>query len=156
MSDTSSDRPAVRIIPPLIYLAGLVAGGLASVVLPTNVIPPAPAFAIGGILILLGAALAGSAVFRFKRAGTTVRPDRAPSRLVVAGPYKFTRNPMYLALAVVYLGIAVADQSLWALILLPVVLTIIRRRAIAPEEAFLERRFGADYTSYKAKVGRWL
>jgi protein-S-isoprenylcysteine O-methyltransferase Ste14 len=63
---------------------------------------------------------------------------------------------MYLALAVVYLGIAVADQSLWALILLPVVLTIIRRRAIAPEEAFLERRFGADYVSYKAKVGRWL
>jgi protein-S-isoprenylcysteine O-methyltransferase Ste14 len=156
MSDTSSDRPAVRIIPPLIYLAGLVVGGLASLVLPTNVVPAAPALAIGGILILLGAALAGSAVFRFKSAGTTVRPDRAPSRLVVAGPYKFTRNPMYLGLAVLYLGIAAADQSLWALLLLPVVLAIIRRWAIGPEEAFLERRFGADYVSYQAKVGRWL
>jgi protein-S-isoprenylcysteine O-methyltransferase Ste14 len=156
MSDAPSDAPAVRIIPPLIYLAGLIVGGLASFVLPTRVMPAPLAWTIGGILLLFGVTLAGSAIFRFKSAGTTVRPDRAPSRLVIAGPYKFTRNPMYLGLAVVYLGIAVADQSLWALVLLPAVLLIIRRRAIAPEEAFLERRFGADYTSYQAKVARWL
>jgi protein-S-isoprenylcysteine O-methyltransferase Ste14 len=63
---------------------------------------------------------------------------------------------MYLALALVYLGIAIAGQSVWALILLPVVLTVIHRRAIEPEEAFLERRFGANYIGYKERVRRWL
>jgi protein-S-isoprenylcysteine O-methyltransferase Ste14 len=86
----------------------------------------------------------------------TVRPDRAASALVVVGPYRITRNPMYLGLALVYLGIAIADKSVWALILLPVVLTIIQRRAIEPEEAFLERRFGTSYIRYKENVGRWI
>jgi protein-S-isoprenylcysteine O-methyltransferase Ste14 len=63
---------------------------------------------------------------------------------------------MYLGLALVYSGVAIADQSLWALILLPVVLAILQRHAIKPEEAFLERRFGADYLGYKAKVRRWI
>jgi protein-S-isoprenylcysteine O-methyltransferase Ste14 len=63
---------------------------------------------------------------------------------------------MYLGMAVFYLGITIAGQSVWALILLPVVLTVIRRRAIEPEEAFLEKRFGANYLSYKGKVRRWL
>ena len=88
--------------------------------------------------------------------GTTVRPDRAASTLVIAGPYKISRNPMYLGLALVYLGIAIAGQSVSALILLPVVLAIIQRRAIEPEEAFLEQRFGANYINYAAKVRRWL
>ena len=106
--------------------------------------------------MVFGAVLAGSAMSKFKDVGTTVRPDRAPSALVIAGPYKFTRNPMYLGLAFVYLGIAIAGQSVLALILLPVVLAIIRRWAIKPEEAFLEQRFGANYISYKEKVRRWL
>jgi protein-S-isoprenylcysteine O-methyltransferase Ste14 len=67
-----------------------------------------------------------------------------------------TRNPMYLGLAFVYAGIAIADQSVWALILLPVVLAVIQRYAIETEEAFLERRFGANYISYKETVRRWL
>jgi protein-S-isoprenylcysteine O-methyltransferase Ste14 len=156
MSDANSDAPGVRIIPPLVYLAGIIVGLLTSFLMPTKLIPDSVAWAVGGILILCGAALAGSAISSFKGVGTTIRPDRAASTLVVAGPYKFTRNPMYLGLAVVYLGITIADQSLWALILLPVVLTIIQRRAIEPEEAFLERRFGAIYISYKATVRRWL
>jgi protein-S-isoprenylcysteine O-methyltransferase Ste14 len=88
--------------------------------------------------------------------GTTIRPDRAASTLVIAGPYKISRNPMYLGLALVYLGIAIAGQSVSALILLPVVLAIIQRRAIEPEEAFLEKSFGANYVSYKEMVRRWL
>jgi protein-S-isoprenylcysteine O-methyltransferase Ste14 len=63
---------------------------------------------------------------------------------------------MYLGMAFVYAGIAIAGQSVWALILLPVVLILIRRRAIEPEEAFLERRFGTDYIAYKEKVRRWI
>jgi protein-S-isoprenylcysteine O-methyltransferase Ste14 len=151
-----NDAPNVRIIPPLVYLAGIVIGLLATIWTPTKVVPNSVAWTVGGILIFCGAVLTGSAVFKFKDVGTTVRPDRAASTLVIDGPYNMTRNPMYLGLAFVYLGVAVAGQSVWALILLPVVLAIIQRRAIEPEEAFLEKRFGADYVSYKEMVRRWL
>jgi protein-S-isoprenylcysteine O-methyltransferase Ste14 len=67
-----------------------------------------------------------------------------------------TRNPMYLGLAFVYLGVAVAGQSVWALLPLPIVLIVIQRGAIEPEEAFLEQRFGANYVSYREMVRRWL
>jgi protein-S-isoprenylcysteine O-methyltransferase Ste14 len=63
---------------------------------------------------------------------------------------------MYLGLTFVYLGLAIVDQSVWALILLPVVMAIIQHWAIEPEEAFLERRFGVEYIRYKEQVGRWI
>jgi protein-S-isoprenylcysteine O-methyltransferase Ste14 len=151
-----NDAPDVKIIPPLVYLAGIVIGFLATIWMPTKVVPNSVAWTVGGILICCGAVLAGSAILKFKDVGTTVRPDRAASTLVIGGPYNMTRNPMYLGLALVYLGIAIAGQSVWALILLPVVLAIIQRRAIEPEETFLEKRFGANYVSYKEMVRRWL
>jgi protein-S-isoprenylcysteine O-methyltransferase Ste14 len=151
-----NDAPDVKIIPPLVYLAGIVIGFLATIWMPTKVVPNSVAWTVGGILILCGAVLAGSAILKFKDVGTTVRPDRAASTLVIAGPYKISRNPMYLGLALAYLGIAIAGQSVSALILLPVVLAIIQRRAIELEEAFLEKRFGANYVSYKERVRRWL
>jgi protein-S-isoprenylcysteine O-methyltransferase Ste14 len=156
MSDSHSDVPDVKIIPPLVYLAGVVIGILINIWIPTKIVPSLLAWTLGGILIVCGAVLTGSAILKFKDLGTTVRPDRAASTLVVVGPYKMTRNPMYLGLALVYVGIAIADQSVWALILLPIVLTIVQRRAIEPEEAFLERRFGANYIRYKENVRRWI
>ena len=156
MIDVDRDAPQVRIIPPLVYLAGLVIGFVANLWWPVKFMPDMMVWTTGGVLIVCGAALAGSALFKFKRAGTTVRPDRPPRALVIAGPYKFTRNPMYLGLAVAYLGIATAGQSVWALILLPIVLTIIQHRAIEPEEAFLKRRFGGDYIDYTKQVRRWV
>jgi protein-S-isoprenylcysteine O-methyltransferase Ste14 len=156
MSDVNFDAPSVKIIPPLVYLAGLVIGFLADIWMPIKVVPSLVAWTSGGILIFCGAVLTGSAVLKFKDVGTTVRPDRAARMLVITGPYKITRNPMYLGLAFVYLGIAIAGQALWALILLPVVLTIIQGWAIEPEEAFPERRFGGDYVGYKERVRRWI
>ena len=156
MSDSHSGVPNVRIIPPLVYLAGVVIGIVISIWIPTKIVPSSLAWTLGGFLLICGAVLAGSAILKFKNVGTPVRPDRAANTLVVVGPYRITRNPMYLGLALVYVGIALADQSVWALILLPVVLSIIQRRAIEPEEAFLERRFGADYISYKENVRRWI
>jgi protein-S-isoprenylcysteine O-methyltransferase Ste14 len=156
MSDSHSGVPNVKIIPPLIYLAGIVIGIVITIWIPTKIVPSSLAWMLGGIVIICGGVLAGSAILKFKGVGTTVRPDRAASTLVVVGPYRISRNPMYFGLALVYVGIALADQSVWALILLPVVLTVIQRRAIEPEEAFLERRFGADYIRYKDNVRRWI
>ncbi|MGZ3338312.1 MAG: methyltransferase family protein [Reyranella sp.] len=153
---SQTDAPKVRIVPPLVYLAGLAIGHLANRWLQLDAVPTDVAWIVGGIFAVLGLALIVSAMTNFARAGTTIRPDRASSRLVIAGPYKFTRNPMYVGLATTYLGLAIADRSLGSLILLPVVLLIIRRAVIVHEEAFLERRFGSVYTDYKAKVRRWL
>ena len=156
MSKVNSDAPNVKIIPPLVYLAGIVVGLFVSMWMPITVIPNLTAWIIGGFFIFCGGVLVGSAILKFKGVGTTVRPDRAASSLVIAGPYRITRNPMYLGLALVYLGIAIADQSIWALVLFPIIVIIIQHWAIEPEEAFLERRFGTDYSSYKASVRRWL
>lgn len=156
MSQAQPDTPRVKIIPPLIYLAGLVIGLLVSILLPTPLLPVTFARSSGGVLLVLGIALLAWSIFNFKRHRTTIRPDRAASALITTGPYTLTRNPIYVGFAAVYLGVAIAAQSLWALILLPVVLLIIQRGAIEKEEAFLERRFGPDYTHYKARVRRWL
>jgi protein-S-isoprenylcysteine O-methyltransferase Ste14 len=153
---SEADAPKVRIVPPLVYLAGLGLGHLGNRWLPLEVVPVQAGWIAGGILFVLGLGLAVSAMINFTRSGTTIRPDRASTTLVIAGPYRFTRNPMYLGLAAAYLGLAIADRSLASLILLPVVLLIIRWAVIANEEAFLERRFGSAYTGYKARVRRWL
>ena len=94
-------------------LTGLIA--LATV----QAVPRPAAWTIGALLIFIGVGLAGSAIIKFKLTGTTIRPDRGSNSLVVEGPYKITRNPMYLGLALVYLGIGIAEQSIWALVLLP-------------------------------------
>lgn len=156
MSMRVPDRPGVRIVPPLVYLTGLVAGLLVSVWLPTVIAPRPVAFAVGGVLVLVGAAVALSAIAQFRIYRTTIRPDRASSAFVTGGPFRITRNPMYVGLAIFYAGVAVAAQSLWALAFLPLVLWVIRSRVIAHEEAFLARRFGQDYERYMARVRRWL
>ena len=150
------DAPNVRIVPPLVYLAGLALGFLANTWMPFKFVPAPLAWSAGALLMACGASLAGSAVLTFKRSHTTVRPDRAATALVIRGPYKISRNPMYLGLAAAYLGISIAGQSIWALILLPLVLLIIQRRAIEPEERFLRRRFGTEYVNYAEKVHRWI
>jgi protein-S-isoprenylcysteine O-methyltransferase Ste14 len=156
MTDPDAGSPDIRIVPPLVYLAGLVAGLIVTAWIPTRVVAGSIAWPIGTVLVLCGIALAASAISRFSSSGTTIRPDRAASQLVIAGPYRLSRNPMYVGLAAIYLGIAIGAQSLWALLLLPIVLGIIQRRVIEREEAFLERRFGAAYRDYKARVRRWL
>ena len=101
-------------------------------------------------------ALVLPAFFGFFRARTTVRPDRAASSLVTSGPYRITRNPMYVSQTLLYAGVATLYQSVWAWLFLPVVVTYIDRRVIRLEERFLESRFGADYARYCTHVRRWI
>ena len=111
---------------------------------------------IGGSLILIGLALAAAGIRNFSRAGTPVRSIHPTRALVTTGIHGWTRNPIYLGLFLVYVGIAVAARSPWILILtLPLAITI-RYGVVAREEAYLERRFGDAYRDYKARVRRWL
>jgi protein-S-isoprenylcysteine O-methyltransferase Ste14 len=100
--------------------------------------------------------LAGWAFARFIRAGTNIPTNRPTTALVTAGPYRFSRNPIYIALTLLYLGIALAVDSAWIAGLIVPVLIAIRYGVIAREESFLEQKFGAAYRDYKARVRRWL
>ena len=91
-----------------------------------------------------------------RRANTTFSIAKESTALVTQGPYRFSRHPAYLALGVLYMGIGVAVNALWVVLLLPVPVVVIILTAMRPEEAYLERKFGAEYLSYKARVRRWL
>ena len=158
MTTPSSDTSGVRVLPPLIYAGLFLAGYAVHRVLPLRLwgAPPAAARLVGWGLILAGVLLAASAVMLFRRAGTTPNPTRPTTALVLHGPYRFTRNPMYVGLGLCYLGTALLVNSIWPLILLPGLIALVQRWVIAPEEAYLERKFGAEYRSYRTQVRRWL
>jgi len=90
------------------------------------------------------------------RRGTAILPFKPASNLVTSGILGWTRNPMYVGMAVFYVGLAIALNSVASLVLLPVVLAIVQTQVIAREEAYLERAFGEDYVAYKKRVRRWI
>jgi protein-S-isoprenylcysteine O-methyltransferase Ste14 len=110
----------------------------------------------GAVLIVAGIALSATGAGTFRRAGTPVIPFERSTALVTTGLYRFTRNPMYLGLALVLAGAAIAFGTLGPWLAIPGFLWIISTQFIRGEEAFLEEIFGADYLAYKAKVRRWL
>ena len=112
---------------------------------------------------LLGGLLIGGAVVptilalrNMRRAGTNVNPTQPTTALILEGAYRFTRNPIYLGLTLLYTGIAILANTLWPILLLPGALFVMTRGVIEREEAYLEQKFGTQYVAYKAKVRRWL
>lgn len=153
-----ADVPGVIALPPLVYLGFLAAGTLLEGFVPTPWpdVPRPARYAVGGLLVLAGVGLAVLATGRFRAAGTNIPPTLPATALVVTGPYRWSRNPMYLAMTLIYAGLAIAAGSLWTLALLVPVLLLIRYGVIAREEAYLERKFGDPYRLYKSRVRRWL
>lgn len=153
---SQADHPRVVALPPLIYLGFLLAGVALDFLWPTSLGALSVRLLVGGILFAGGVALLAAAVRRFFRAGTPIEVHRPAAVLVTEGPYRFSRNPIYLGLALGYAGVAIAANSLWALLLLIPTLAVIRYGVVAREEVYLERRFGEEYRRYKASVRRWL
>ena len=146
----------VKFPPPLVYVGGLVAGWLLGRVWPLGGFRDGwadPASLVAGAA---GAALVAAALGLFRRAGTDPLPMRPTTTLVFAGPYRFTRNPMYLGMALIYLSFALLFDLPWALALLPVVLLVVQTQVIAREERYLEAKFGDEYRAYRGRVRRWL
>lgn len=151
-----NDNPGIVVPPPFMFLFAL-AGG---VLVDGNVLRWRHAMHVsqwsGVAVALAGLALIGITLLLFRRHRTRPEPWEPASAMIEAGPYRFSRNPMYLGMAVFAAGIAVFFESLAALALLAVVVLIIDRWVIAREEAYLQRRFGAEYQAYKSRVRRWL
>jgi len=139
-----------------VYLTSLVTGGVIQLARPFPFLAPALAVPLGTLLVVIAIVLFSSSVVKFKAAGTPV-PARKPTTAIVrTGPYRLSRNPIYLAFTLFQLGIAIRANSLWLLATLVVALVLIHFVVIPTEEQYLERRFGAEYLDYKRSVRRWL
>ena len=152
----TEDTSGVRFPPPLIYIAGFVIGYLLDRAVPLRLTSRPLGEPLGWALAAVGVALMGSAVMTFRRAGTSLNPAKPTTRVVVHGPYRLTRNPMYVGWVILYLGCVLLTNTVWPLASLPVVLVLISRAVIAKEERYLEAKFGDAYRAYKARVRRWL
>jgi protein-S-isoprenylcysteine O-methyltransferase Ste14 len=150
------DTAGIVAPPPLIYLAALAIGfGLAAALGFTSV-AGAVRWPVGIVLLLAGVGLLGSVIALFTRARTSIDPYHPTTAIVTTGSYRFTRNPAYLGMTLVYCGVAVMAGALWALVPLTGAVIVIDRGVIAREERYLERKFAGTYTSYKARTRRWL
>lgn len=152
-------NPGVFVPPPLFFVAGIGAGWLLDrylVVLSVPRILGGFASVFGAGLLTIGCFLMAWGLVTFYRAGTAIIPHHSASRLVVSGPYRFTRNPMYTGLSIAYIGASALLGTAWPLLLLPVVLFIVFRFVIQREERYLEDAFGSEYAAWCARVRRWL
>lgn len=155
-----NDAAKVRFFPPGIPLLAILAGvGLDRLVplgLPFLPDPPAR-YALGGAIVAGAiAALGAWPVLLFRAGGQSANPWKPTPRLEERGPYRVTRNPMYLQMVLVCVGVAVALANGWILLLTPLVALALQRLAIEPEEAYLEARFGEAYRDYRRRVRRWI
>jgi len=156
-NDSETSGALVR--PPFLFPACLILGIALDRVLPLPLSLPGTApirWTAGGGLILLGVVIFAASIRNFLRAGTPVPGNRPVRALVTSGIHGLSRNPIYIGMFLVYAGIGVAALSPWTLVLVLPIAVIMRYGVVAREEAYLERRFGAAYRDYKARVRRWL
>ena len=123
---------------------------------PVALIPDGVQYPAGFALVALGGVILTVAVRRFLRAGTSVETRKPTTALVTGGPFRYSRNPIYVAMGLAYAGIGIAADSPWVLGLLVPALAVMRYGVISPEERYLEGKFGDEYRRYKASVRRWL
>jgi protein-S-isoprenylcysteine O-methyltransferase Ste14 len=153
----TADTAQVLVRPPLMWALAATVGIALSWLAPWSFVPSAlPAVWLGGVLFALAVALFAWAIITMTRAGSNVPTSRPTVTIVDAGPYGFTRNPIYLGMMVSLAGLAIAFDSIWSLIALIFFFLIIRYGVVAREEAYLDRKFGDVYRNYRTRVRRWL
>jgi protein-S-isoprenylcysteine O-methyltransferase Ste14 len=156
MSD-ATDNANVIIHPPIAWALAVLAGLALQWLMPLRFMPAAaPAGWVGGAVFGVALALFVWAIATMTRAGSNVPTNRPTTTIVDAGPYRFTRNPIYVGMFVGLIGLAIGFDSLWVLMMLVPFGLVIRYGVVAREEAYLERKFGDAYRGYRARVRRWL
>ncbi len=150
-------RDHVQLIlpPPLIFLGHLLSALVLQWVVPLPLPWPLPMRILGSVLLLGGLGLAAAAVREMRKLHTTPDPKQAAVVLVTTGPYRFSRNPIYLGFLLIFLGFTLLAGTLWGLLLTPFLIGTITRSVIRPEENYLQGRFDGQYNVYRALVRRW-
>ena len=152
-----ADTARVVIRPPLAWGIAIIAGLALRWLAPQPFLPAGlPSGWLGAAVFALALALFAWAIVTITRAGSNVPTNRPTTSIVVSGPYRFTRNPIYLGMFLGLIGLAIAFDDLWLLLMLVPFALVIRYGVVAREEAYLERKFGDVYRGYRARVRRWL
>lgn len=150
------DIPHVIAPPPLIYLVPLIGALLLDFRMPRPLLTFPWTLIAGLLLIVSSGVFLAPAMAAFRAAKTKPQPWKPTTALVAAGPYRITRNPMYVAFTLLYAGIALWMNTVWPFIVLPVVLVVMQFFVIHREERYLDRKFGDEYRAYRARVRRWI
>src|SRR5215831_4500078 len=156
MRNASPDTAQVIVLPPLLYGAAFVMGLLLHLVFPLHILPMTLARGIGVVCVLVSFPLAIATFRALSRAHTPVDPLKPTTALVTEGPFRYSRNPIYVALTLLYVGMALLINALWILLLVVPAVLVLRYGVIAREEAYLTRKFGDAYRQYRTQVRRWL
>jgi protein-S-isoprenylcysteine O-methyltransferase Ste14 len=159
MMNAHSEKDAVGapVPPPAVLAVAILLGFLVNVWKPFALpIPIVAARVAGGILLLGGFALGLAAVRALARGGSSPLPHRPSGALVAEGLYRWTRNPIYLSMAVLIAGVAVLARSGWHLVMLVIFVVVVDRTQIRREERYLEGKFGVEFREYERRVRRWI
>ena len=159
MTDTPLSSPGVHYPPPILFVLGLGLGWLVGRAAPIPLLPDglrSVSLAGGWLLVGLGLATIGWAMLTFRRARTAIYPNQPATSIVEQGPFRHSRNPMYLGLSTLHLGVALVSNSLWMAAALPAVLWLLTVLVIQREERYLTSAFGETYTEYCRRVRRWI
>jgi protein-S-isoprenylcysteine O-methyltransferase Ste14 len=155
--DDTADTAQVIIRPPLAWGLAVIAGLALNWLVPLPFLPAdLPVGWLGAMVFVLALALVVWAIVTIIRAGSNVPTNLPTTTIVESGPYRFTRNPIYLCMFLGLIGLAIVFDNLWLLMMLVPFALVIRYGVVTREEAYLERKFGDVYLGYKSRVRRWL
>lgn len=152
------DHPNVPVHPPVVFLAAFLVAVVLELIFPTRAFHALGRFgdAVGMLLAAAGFLIGAWALLAFRAGGENPSPNTRTDQVLTSGPYRFSRNPIYVAMALVSFGMAFAFSNAWLLATTVIALIVIRFFVIAREEKYLQAKFGGAYTAYKRKVRRWV
>jgi protein-S-isoprenylcysteine O-methyltransferase Ste14 len=156
MPSDERDNPGIKVPPPLVYLVTLAVGSALDGRGRVPFLPRGAARAVGWPLLGFGVAFNAWFLRTIREADVPIWTDRPVPKFTTEGPFRYSRNPSYLALTMIYAGIALLRNSLGTMLLLPFMVSVIQREVIGREERYLERAFGEEYWAYKDRVRRWI
>ena len=152
----SADYPKIPFPPPLIFVGYLVSALVLQWAVPFPLPWGLPLRSLGGLLVIGGFLLCASALTQMRKVHTTPDPHQPTTAVVTTGPYRFTRNPIYLGFLLIYLGFTLVAGTLWGLLLSPFLVGTVTQWIIHAEEAYLDRKFESEYRTYRSRVRRWI
>jgi protein-S-isoprenylcysteine O-methyltransferase Ste14 len=153
---TGRESPLAVVPPPFLYLATFLIGMSAHGLWPWGPAWMHSIVALGRALLVIGVLLAPGNALLFLAERTTINPAARPTKLITQGAYRFSRNPMYVGISLIYAGASIILGSLWPLILLPIPMLVMNAVVIPMEEANAREAFGEQYMAYCRSVRRWL
>jgi len=152
MTEQNIDHAQVMVPPPFVFLGYLIGALILNWIIPF----PAPwtlvLRVVGGLMVIAGFLLAGWAISQMRKAHTPLDPREPVTAFVTTGPYRFTRNPIYLGFFLIYLGFTLLAGTLWGLIASPFLIWTITQAVIRAEEVYLDEKFGEQYKQYRSRV----